>query len=59
LLVRSANPHLGYVNSSAHGFNLVELDRDRLRCRMTAVSGVRARWGFTWPLRTISVDHPG
>jgi alkaline phosphatase D len=59
LLVRSANPHLGYVNSSAHGFNVVELDRDRLRCRMTAVSGVRARWGFTWPLRTISVDHPG
>jgi alkaline phosphatase D len=58
-LVRSANPHLGYVNSSAHGFNVVELDRDRLRCHMRAVSGIRTRRGFTWPLRTINLDHPG
>jgi alkaline phosphatase D len=58
LLVRSANPHLSYVNSSAHGFNVLELGRDRLRCVMTAVSGVRWRRAFTWPLRTIQVDHP-
>ena len=58
LLVRSANPHLSYVNSSAHGFNVLELDRNRLRCTMTAVSGVRWRRAFTWRLRTIEVDHP-
>jgi alkaline phosphatase D len=58
LLVRSANPHLSYVNSSAHGYNVLELDRRRLRCTMTAVSGVRVRWAFTWPLRTIRVDLP-
>jgi alkaline phosphatase D len=58
LLVRTANPHLDYVNSSAHGFNVLELDRDRLRCRMVAVSGVRGRRVFTWPLRTIEVAHP-
>lgn len=57
-LVRAANPHLAYVNSSAHGYNLLEITRDRLRCRMIAVSGVRSRWAFTWPLRTVDVNHP-
>lgn len=58
VLVRAANPHLDYVNSSTHGFNVLDIDRRRLRCRMTAVSGVRAAWAFTWPLHTVDVVHP-
>ena len=57
-LVRSTNPHLDYVNSSTHGFNVLDVDHARARCRMTAVSGVRAPWAFTWPLRDIEVVHP-
>ena len=56
-LVRSVNPHLDYVNSSAHGFNIVQLQHDRLRCRMVAVSGVRLRPAFAWTLRTIEIAH--
>jgi alkaline phosphatase D len=58
-LVRSANPHLDYVNSSTHGFSVVDIEHRRVRCRMTAVSGVRGARAFTWPLHTVDVVHPG
>ncbi len=54
-LLRRANPHLDYVNSSAHGFNVLDIDRDRLRCEMVAVSGVRAPVRFRWRLHTTEV----
>lgn len=54
-LMTSANPHLDFVNLSAHGYNVLDIDHDRLRCDMTAVSGVRAPFHFCWPLRTVRV----
>ncbi len=57
-LVASANPHLDYVNSSAHGFNVLDIDRDRLRCEMMVVSGVRAPVHFNWRLHTVEVRAP-
>lgn len=54
-LLRAANPHLAYVNSSAHGYNLLELTPDRARCTMKVVSGVRWRWAFAYPLRRFVV----
>jgi hypothetical protein len=54
-LVAAANPHLGFVNSSAHGFSVLDIDHDRLRCEMTAVSGIRASFHFRWPLHAVEV----
>jgi alkaline phosphatase D len=50
--MRSANPHLRFVNSSAHGFNVLDLTADRLRCEMVAISGIRLPWQFRWTLHT-------
>ncbi len=58
-LLRGANPHLSYVNSSAHGYNLLDITPDRLRCDMVAVSGVRAPFAFQWTLHTVEVAAPG
>ncbi|MBW3604351.1 MAG: alkaline phosphatase D family protein [Actinobacteria bacterium] len=57
-LVASANPQLDFVNSSAHGFTLLDIDHDRLRCEMIAVSGVRAPFHFRWRLHTIELPAP-
>jgi alkaline phosphatase D len=57
-LVRSANPHLSYFNSSAHGYNVLDISHDRLRCEMVAVSGVRAPFAFHWTMRTTTVAAP-
>ena len=54
-LVRGANPHLAYVNSSAHGYNVLDITPDRLRCDMVAVSGVRAPFALRWPLHSVEV----
>jgi hypothetical protein len=51
-LLRSANPHLPYVNATARGFNVVEPTPDLLRCEMVAISGVRLPWQFRWTLHT-------
>ena len=51
-LMRSANPHLRFVNSSAHGFAVLDLTRDLLRCEMVAISGIRLPRQFRWTLRT-------
>lgn len=56
--MRSVNPHLDFVNSSTHGFDVLEITPQRIRCRMTAISGVRLRWAFTWLLQTREVVHP-
>ncbi|CAN5820622.1 alkaline phosphatase D family protein [soil metagenome] len=57
-LLAAANPHLAFVNSSAHGYNVLDIDHAGLRCDMRAVSGVRARFHFQWPLRTVHVPAP-
>jgi alkaline phosphatase D len=57
-LIRGSNPHLSYVNSSAHGYNLLDITPDRLRCDMVAVSGVRAPFAFQWTLHTVEVPAP-
>jgi alkaline phosphatase D len=54
-VVKAANPHLDFVNSSAHGYNVLDIDHDRLRCEMTAVSGIRAPFHFRWPLHAVEV----
>jgi alkaline phosphatase D len=55
-LIRGANPHLSYVNSSAHGYNVLDITADRLRCDMVAVSGVRAPFAFRWGLHTVELS---
>jgi hypothetical protein len=57
-LLRGPNPHLSYVNSSAHGYNVLDITPDRLRCDMVAVSGVRAPFAFQWKLHTVEVAAP-
>jgi alkaline phosphatase D len=54
-LVRGANPHLTYVNSSTHGYNVLDITPDRLRCDMVAVSGVRAPFAFGWTQHSVEI----
>ena len=58
-LVRGANPHLTYVSSSTHGYNVVDITPDRLRCDMVAVSGVRAPFAFRWTQHSVEIAAAG
>jgi alkaline phosphatase D len=56
-LLRGANPHLSFVNSSAHGFNVLDITRDRIHCEMRAVWSVRSRRPWTWPVHDVTIAH--
>lgn len=41
-VMRASNPHIQYLNSFTHGYNLLELTSERAMCTMKAVSTIKA-----------------
>ena len=49
---QTANPHIAYLDSTTHGYNLVEVTPQKLTCTMKAVSTIRSPQAT---LRTLKV----
>ncbi len=49
---QSANPHISYLDSTKHGYNLIEVTPEQLTCTMKAVDTIRTPQS---PLSTLKV----
>ncbi len=52
---QSANPHIAYLDSTIHGYNLIEVTPDELTCIMRAVNTVRERRATLQTLKVFKV----
>jgi alkaline phosphatase D len=54
-LIQTSNPHIQYFNSDTHGYNLLDITRDELRCTMKAVTTVARPFALLRTLATFRV----
>lgn len=52
---QASNPHLEFLNSTTHGYNLIEVTPTELTCTMRAVSTIRSPQATVSTLRTFTV----
>ena len=54
-VMRASNPHIKYLNSFTHGYNLLELTSERAMCTMKAVSTIKAPYATIETLKQFRV----
>jgi alkaline phosphatase D len=54
---RTSNPHMEYLNSSGHGYNLVEVSPEALVCTMKSVDTVRQPQANLYTLKVFRVPR--
>ncbi len=52
---QSANPHITYLDSTLHGYNLIEVTPEELTCTMRAVNTIRERSATLQTLKVFKV----
>jgi len=52
---QSANPHITYLDSTLHGYNLIEVTPEDLTCTMRAVNTIRQRGATLQTLKVFKV----
>ena len=52
---QASNPHFKFVNSTTHGYNIIEVTPTQLTCTMRAVSTIRSPQATLTTLRTFTV----
>nr|MDP9488148.1 hypothetical protein [Actinomycetota bacterium] len=54
---QSANPHITFLDSTLHGYNLIEVTPEELTCTMRAVNTVRRRSATLQTLKRFKVPQ--
>lgn len=55
-VIRAANPHIQYWDSSTHGYGILTLTPERLTCEFKAVTTIQATDASQVPLKTFTVE---
>jgi alkaline phosphatase D len=54
--VMGSNPHIRYMNSSGHGYNIMEVTPQALTCTMKSVDTIKQPQANLYTLRTFRVN---
>jgi len=59
LALKASNPHIAFLNSNTHGYNLIEVTPAAFTCTMKAVNTIKQPQSTLYTLRTFQVprDH--